>query len=331
VPRLAHLVRLTDGHNQVIRICMGAKMEEKLQLRASLFKEGRDPSTEDERRLLELFRLMQDTDRSSLLRDLSMRILVDLSKSAVPSSDFPVMLPREEDEAEPVKFAEEFLADIKPHREPAHNLGDELIPALNDAWNGSFAYDILGSAKYDEWRAVDLLSTLQAYAENAGRPVPPFGEDEIEAFILNWRSNFMDALERLKMSSERDRIPEDGGGRPNIDMKQAVPDDSGEKLRERLVALMPRESMVTDLWDWDIHFEETSFGDIKDAAFADDEELGQYAENLAEDFLQWIDEYAMDYNQEGWSSDEEFSEWIGERCLEFMRKWRANVRNELGR
>ncbi len=305
-------------------------MEDKLQPQASLFKEKRDPDTEDERRLLELFWLMQDTDRSSLLHELSMRILIELSKSAVPSSEFPIMLPREEDEADPVEFAEEFMANIKPDQEPAHYLGDELIPALKDAWNGSFAYEILGSAKYDEWRAVDLLSTLQAYAENAGRPAPLFGEDEIEAFIVSWRSNFMDALERLKISSERDRNPEDGGGHPNINMKQEVPEDNGEKLRERLVALMPRDSMVMDLWDWDIHFEETSFDDITDVAFADEEELCQYAENLAKDFLQWIDEYAMDYNQEGWSSDEEFSEWIGERCLEFMRKWRANVRNEFG-
>lgn len=305
-------------------------MEDKLQPQASLFEEERDPDSEDERRLLELFGLMQDTDRCSLLHELSMRVLIELSKSAVPSSDFPVMLPREENEADPVEFAEEFLANIKPDLEPVHCLGDELISALNDAWNGSFAYDILGSAKYDEWRAADLLSTLQAYAENAGRPAPPVGEEEIEAFIVSWRSNFMDALERLKVSSARDRNPEDTGGRLNINMKQAVTEDDGEKLRERLVALMPRESMVMDLWDWDIHFEETSFDDITEAAFADDEELAQYADGLANDFQRWIDEYDMDYDQQNGEEDE-FSEWIGEKCLEFMRKWRANVRKEFGR
>lgn len=217
---------------------MGSKMEDKLQPQASLFEEERDPDAKDERRLLDLFRLMQYPDRSSLLHELSMRVLIELSKSAVPSSDFPIMLPREEDEADPREFAEEFLADIKPDQEPAHSLRDELVSALNDAWNGSFAYEILGSAKYDEWRAVDLLSTLQAYAENAGRPAPPFGEDEMKAFIVNWRSNFMDALERLKISSEFDCNSDDADGRPiskNLDQK-AMPEQAESNLASNVAS-----------------------------------------------------------------------------------------------
>lgn len=186
-------------------------MEDKRE-QQNLFEEERDPDREDEKRLLELFWLMPETDRNELLQELSMRVLTELSKSAVPSSDFPIMLPREEDEADPIEFAEEFLTDIKPDQEPEHYLGDELIPALNDAWNGSFAYNILGSATYDEWRAVDLLSTLQTYAEDAGNPAPPFGEDEMGAFIVNWRSNFMEALGRLKISSEFNHDPEDEDG-----------------------------------------------------------------------------------------------------------------------
>jgi len=89
--------------------------------------------------------------------------------------------------------------------------------------------------------------------------------------------------------------------------------------------------MVTDLWNWDIRFEDSSFDDIVEAAFADEGDLAWYADALAEDFQRWIDEYGMDYNQQSWGSDEEFSDWIGEQCLEFMRKWRANVRKEFGR
>ena len=104
-----------------------------------------------------------------------------------------------------------------------------------------------------------------------------------------------------------------------------------DELRERLIELMPRDSMVIDLWDWDIHFEESSFDDIADAGFADDAELAQYADTLSSDFQQWIDEYDMDYNQQGCSSPEEFSEWIEQQCLDFMKKWRANVKIEFGR
>jgi hypothetical protein len=306
-------------------------MENKQRRQSSLFVETCDPDRKDERRLLELFRLMPDSDRNALLHELSMSTLIELSKSAVPSSEFPVMLPRDEDEADPVGFVEEFLTDIKPDQEPAHYLGDELISALNDAWNGRFAYDILGSAKYDEWRAADLLGTLQAYAENSASPAPAFGEEEMKEFIVDWRSNFMGALERLKLSSEDGRHSGEIWAHPSIDNQRAGSEDEGEKLIERLVALMPCDTMVTDLWNWDIRFEDSSFDDIVEAAFADEGDLAWYADALAEDFQRWIDEYGMDYNQQSWGSDEEFSDWIGEQCLEFMRKWRANVRKEFGR
>ena len=104
-----------------------------------------------------------------------------------------------------------------------------------------------------------------------------------------------------------------------------------EALRERLVKLMPLDTRVTDLWNWDIRFEEESFGDIEDAAFSDDDQLKAFAENLADDFLGWIDKWGMDYNQEGWNSDEAFEEWIRDECMDFMRRWRANVKREFGR
>jgi hypothetical protein len=141
----------------------------------------------------------------------------------------------------------------------------------------------------------------------------------------------MGALERLKLSSEDGRHSGEIWAHPSIDNQRAGSEDEGEKLIERLVALMPCDTMVTDLWNWDIRFEDSSFDDIVEAAFADEGDLAWYADALAEDFQRWIDEYGMDYNQQSWGSDEEFSDWIGEQCLEFMRKWRANVRKEFGR
>ncbi len=93
---------------------------------------------------------------------------------------------------------------------------------------------------------------------------------------------------------------------------------------------MPSDSIVMDLWDWDIHFEEESFPDLAEALFADEGQLLEYAGYLTEDFLRWIEKFDMDYNQHGWEPGE-FEKWIAEECLLFMRKWQENVRAKCNR
>lgn len=105
---------------------------------------------------------------------------------------------------------------------------------------------------------------------------------------------------------------------------------AGEANRERLISLMPRFSMVLDLWDWDIRFEDT-FDGLEDAAFAEGDEQVAVADSLADDFLQWIDQYDMDYDQTGWDSDDDFEKWIRQQCRDFMKEWRENVRREFGK
>jgi hypothetical protein len=106
-------------------------------------------------------------------------------------------------------------------------------------------------------------------------------------------------------------------------------EEAEDELREQLRALMPRDSMVLDLWDWDIYFEDESFDDLSKVAFSDNEELAEYANTLAQDFLRWIDEYGMDYNQQSGQSPDEFSAWIEQQSLDFLTKWRANVKEAL--
>lgn len=101
-------------------------------------------------------------------------------------------------------------------------------------------------------------------------------------------------------------------------------------IRQRLIGLIPLDTIVTDLWGLDIHFEEISFDDITEVAFGTDEEIAKNAEYLAEDFLGWIDEYDMDYAQEDWEPGE-LEEWVFEECLKFMRAWRQNVKKEFDR
>ena len=80
-----------------------------------------------------------------------------------------------------------------------------------------------------------------------------------------------------------------------------------EQLMERVCACMPLDSMMFDLWDWDIHFE-NDLGDdwLCDAIFGDEESLDGTAEQLADFFLEKVDEYDMDYDQNQSNEDFEF-------------------------
>lgn len=104
-------------------------------------------------------------------------------------------------------------------------------------------------------------------------------------------------------------------------------EDEDDPIRERLIELMPLDTIVTDLWDWDIRFESESFDDIAEVAFGTDEGISEDAKCLADDFLRWIDEYDIDYNQQDWEPGE-FENYIKEQCLAFMQAWRQNVKKE---
>lgn len=117
---------------------------------------------------------------------------------------------------------------------------------------------------------------------------------------------------------------------PNIDC-HLEGGDPQEARRRRLIECMPLDTLVTELWDWDIRFEEESFEDLEAVAFCADEQLAEYAHCLAGDVERWINEYDIDYNQNGFENPEAYVKWIRGQCLEFMTKWRSNVKSEFGR
>ena len=166
-----------------------------------------------------------------------------------------------------------------------------------------------------DWHWDEEFVEEQSPRSERGKNTPqvPLNYDDIARYIVS--QFLMQAAE--KFSNWNIETYLDGG----------TADDA---MFARLVDLMPLNTRLTDLWDWDIRFEE-SFDGIEDAAFCSEEEFEYYANMLAEDFERYIDEYAMDYNQQGWDTPEEFSVWIKEECLNFMTKWRANVREEFGR
>lgn len=102
-------------------------------------------------------------------------------------------------------------------------------------------------------------------------------------------------------------------------------DEEVEEMRATLTALMPLDTIVADLWDWDIHFEELTFGDsFFRVALGDEVNALAEAKILADDILGWIDEYGMDYAQESFE-DDDFTAWIREESESFIRKWRLNI------
>jgi len=86
-------------------------------------------------------------------------------------------------------------------------------------------------------------------------------------------------------------------------MKTALP------TKDDLRQLMPLDTIVTDMWDWDIHFEDITFADTYfEVALGLEEVALAYADNLKEDMLLWIDEYDMDYGKTEWGTEEEFED-----------------------
>ncbi len=98
-----------------------------------------------------------------------------------------------------------------------------------------------------------------------------------------------------------------------------------EGLRSALRELMPLDTMVTDMWDWDIHFENSTFVDAYfDVALGPEDVALAEAESLQEDILGWIGEHGMDYAQDQ-MTQEEFEALVLTQCREFILKWRGNI------
>jgi hypothetical protein len=108
---------------------------------------------------------------------------------------------------------------------------------------------------------------------------------------------------------------------PNNELTDIEIETGKDILRE----LMPLDTIVTDMWDYDIHFEDLTFEDtFFDVALGSDEFAYAQAECLKEEILGWIQEFGMDYAQEQ-SSKEEFGQWVLSQCQDFILKWRSNT------
>lgn len=103
-----------------------------------------------------------------------------------------------------------------------------------------------------------------------------------------------------------------------------ISDEEMEGLKDRLNKCMPLDSMIMDLWDWSIHFEEDLSDDwYFSAALGSPEELEFCASELADFFIEKSDEYAMDYDQ--YDDPDFFEEMVKDEAKRFVSGWRHNI------
>lgn len=101
-------------------------------------------------------------------------------------------------------------------------------------------------------------------------------------------------------------------------------DDELDDLKRRLGKFMPLDSIIIDLWDWDIHFESELYDDwFLSAAFGPPGALDSCSTDLADFFLEKVDEYGLDYDRH--RGREGFADLIREESMKFVENWRRNI------
>ncbi|MGH7146939.1 MAG: hypothetical protein ACREIJ_03455 [Nitrospiraceae bacterium] len=103
-------------------------------------------------------------------------------------------------------------------------------------------------------------------------------------------------------------------------------DQELEELKGSLNQCMPLESLLLDLWDWDIHFEDELGDDwYFEAVFGAQSSADSCSEDLANLFLEKCEEYGMDYKQQ--EDLEAFKALVREEAVKFVTGWRKNIFN----
>ncbi len=98
-----------------------------------------------------------------------------------------------------------------------------------------------------------------------------------------------------------------------------------ETLKDEFNALMPLDSFIVDLWDWDLHFENELSSDwYFEAVFGRKSTINLVAKELANYFMDKSEEYSIDYNQSQYSREELYAHVMNE-SVKFILNWRMNI------
>jgi hypothetical protein len=97
-----------------------------------------------------------------------------------------------------------------------------------------------------------------------------------------------------------------------------------QDVKRRLNECMPLESMILDLWDWDVHFEDVLASDwYFEAVFGDASSLEACADRIGDFFLAQSKRHAMDYDPQ--ADPEAFEALVREEARDFVAEWRDNA------
>lgn len=96
------------------------------------------------------------------------------------------------------------------------------------------------------------------------------------------------------------------------------------QLKSRINECMPLDSMILDLWDWDVHFEDALGNDwYFESAFGDASSVDSCADRVADFFLEKCGRFATDYEQH--TDPVAFDALIREEARDFIVAWRDNT------
>jgi ankyrin repeat protein len=113
-------------------------------------------------------------------------------------------------------------------------------------------------------------------------------------------------------------------GIENIYPPSVLEDKESDNLLYFLRTYMPLDTIITDLWDWDIRFEYDLEADwLYNTIFGDQTNIEENGSELVDFFLEKVDEYELDYNQI--YDDQKFNLFVQEEAARFIKNWRKNL------
>lgn len=109
---------------------------------------------------------------------------------------------------------------------------------------------------------------------------------------------------------------------------QAMSDAVCELFWDEIRASIPLDTMITDLWNWDVHFESHLDDDwFYQAIFGPPEVIAACARDVADFFIEQCYELDLDYGTS--PDDPDFEEMILEESEKLIRGWRQNLRRRV--
>jgi hypothetical protein len=140
--------------------------------------------------------------------------------------------------------------------------------------------------------------------------------------------SFEDFLSKHRLSLLGIYLMEKSGAR-DASITQPYPsacleEDELETLIDDLERSMPYDNMIADLRDWDLRLYDLLADDwFFGAAFGPESLVDSYASDLAEVFMEQVEQLGLEYDQQ--SDPDSFDALVDEEALKFISAWRTRI------